>query len=834
MRYERYHTEPDGPLVETDTGVLKLQVVDAAIVRVVATEDEPAAITAPDENSPMIVPQDETADTEWSVTETAETVSLETDALSVDLEKDTCALTWRDADGDRLVREPPEGGKELHTVDVGEMAGENAATPLETLDREAYSTKLALEFAEDEAIYGLGQHDDGISNYRGNSQYLYQHNTKVSMPVIASTRGYGILFDSYSLSTFHDDQHGSYFWSECTDALDFYFVYGPELDAVVSGFRQLTGRATMLPKWSYGYVQSKERYETGEELLEIVDEYRDREIPLDCIVQDWQYWPNSTDEDPDFEEWGGPEGDWGRWGQKSFEPEQFPDPDALTEDLHERHVNLMISIWPNMLVGEDHEEMAAAGHLLDDSDLSAPDNEIHYYDVFSEEARELYWEQAEEGLFSHGVDAWWADSTEPYNPDWGLEDPLEPEQRLALITGDYKHVFDPAYINAYSIYQARGIYEGQRSSTEDKRVLNLTRSGYPGQQRYGAITWSGDIEATWDRLEKQIADGLQFTATGNPKWTLDIGAFFVHDNTEEEFYANGEYDAGHDDLGYRELYTRWFQLGAFLPLFRSHGTNTAREMWRFGEPGDATYDTLVKFDELRYRLLPYIYSLAGWETLEDYTTFRHLAFDFREDQRVHDVTDQFLCGPSLMVCPVTEPMYYEAESTPLSGKAKAREVYLPEGTEWYDFWTGERYDGGQTILADAPLEKVPLFVRAGSILPMGPIVQHTDENPDAAWELRVYPGRDGSFELYEDAGDGYEYEDGAYATTDLEWDDTASALTIAEREGSFPELVAERDFEVVIVGESEESGTGLAEVDAEDADATIAYDGTETRTELER
>ncbi|AHG01419.1 glycoside hydrolase (plasmid) [Halostagnicola larsenii XH-48] len=817
MKYGAMRTDSSGLFVETDDGVvLRLQVVDSRIVRV-AVGDEP--ITSPETNSPMIVEQS-SSDVEWSVTENETMVTLETATLRIELSKATCALTWRDADGTLLVREPAEGGKERAPYDVGENAGENAASPRETLEREGYSTKLTLEFDDDEAIYGLGQHDDGIANYRGTDQYLYQHNTKVSMPVIASTRGYGILFDTYSLSTFHDDRHGSYFWSECVDELDFYFVYGPELDAVVSGFRQLTGRATMLPKWSYGYVQSKERYETQAELLEIVDEYRDREIPLDCIVQDWQYWPDSTDDDPDFEAWGGPGGDWGRWGQKSFEPSRFPDPDALTERLHDRNVRLMISIWPNMIVGEDFEEMADNGHLLDDHELSAPDNEVNYYDAFSTDARERYWKQAESGLFSHGVDAWWADSTEPYNPDWGLEHSLEPEQRLEAITSDYKRVFDPGYINAYSLYHARGIYEGQRETTDEKRVLNLTRSGYPGQQRYGAVTWSGDVEATWERFRKQIADGLQFTATGNPKWTLDIGGFFVADNTAEEFYANGDFDAGHEDCGYRELYTRWFQFGAFLPLFRSHGTDTPREVWRFGEPGDRIYDTLVRFDELRYRLLPYIYSLAGWETHNDYTMFRHLAFDFRGDDRVHDIADQFMFGPALLVCPVTEPMYYGPESTPLEGRAKAREVYLPAGTDWYDFWTGERYDGGQTILADAPIEKLPLFVRAGSLLPMGPVVQHTADRIDAPWELRIYPGRDGSFALYEDAGDGYEYEDGEYAITPLRWDDTARELTIDDRAGTFAELVETRDIQPVVVS----SGVGTGS-DSDEIGSAVTYTG---------
>lgn len=826
MQFEDADDGDEGLRITTDEGVLVIQVLADRILRTVFTREE--ACTAPETNSPMIVSQPD-RDVEWSVTERDERLTLHTDELGVEVAKDGCALTWRDADGTRLVGEPPEGGKAIRPVDVADMAGENAASPLETLDRDAYSTTLELEFAADEAIYGLGQHDDGIADYRGEHQYLYQHNTKVSMPAIVSTRGYGMLWDTYSLATFHDDQHGSYVWTECDDELDYYFVYGPEFDEIVSGFRRLTGSATMLPRWSYGYVQSKERYESQDELLEVVDEYRDREVPLDAIVQDWQYWPDSKPGDPNFEEWGGPDGDWGRWGQKSFEPSRFPDPDALTEELHRKNVRLMISIWPNTLVGPDHEELAAAGHLLDDTDLTAPDNERHYYDVFSEAARELYWAQAKTGLFDHGIDAWWADSTEPYNPDWGLEEPLEPEQRLRLITDTYKRVFDPGFVNAYSLFQAKGIYEGQRSTTDEKRVLNLTRSGYPGQQRYGAITWSGDVEATWDRLAKQIADGLQFTTTGNPRWTLDIGGFFVHDNTDEEFYANGAFDDGHEDEGYRELYTRWFQFGTFLPMCRSHGTNTPREIWRFGDPGDRTYDTIERFIELRYRLVPYIYSLAGWETHRNYTMFRHLAFEFREDETVHDVADQFMCGPSFMVCPITEPMYFGPGSEPLDGRAKARDVYLPAGTEWYDFWTGHHYEGGQWILADAPLEKMPLFVSAGSIVPMGPVVQHTGETIHAPWQLRVYSGRDGSFELYEDAGDGYAYENGEYATTRIQWDDATGELTIDDREGSFPELIEERSFELVVV----EDGVGTG-VERADPCETVTYRGDATAVELHR
>ncbi|WP_436924413.1 glycoside hydrolase family 31 protein [Halosimplex amylolyticum] len=814
----------DGPLFDVGGSRMKLQVLDDAIVRLVYTAGE----TIPDPESPMVVEQEPVGN--WDLAERDGEYELTTAELSVLVDRETAAITWRDADGRRLVSEPDDGGKSVVRVSPEDLTvgDSEVATPRESLDREAYSTRLDLEFADDEAILGLGQHDDGVANYRGEEQTLYQGNTKVAMPAFLSTRGYGMLWNTGSLTSFHDDQHGSFVWTECDDALDVFFVAG-EPDAVISGFRQLTGESTMLPKWSYGYVQSKERYKTAEELVEVVDEYRERDIPIDCIVQDWQYWPDTEDHHPNFEEWDGPEGDWGQWGQKSFHPERFPDPSATMDDLHERNVRLMISIWPNMLAGENYDEMSEAGHVLDDEDVPAPGNEQRYYNAFSEEARDIYWNQAKEGLFDHGVDAWWCDSTEPYDPTWTLPTAPEPHRLAQHTTDAFKHVLDPGYLNTYSLHQAKGMYEGQREATDDKRVINLTRSGYPGQQRYGAITWSGDIEATWERYRTQIADGLQFTAAGNPKWTLDIGAFFAG-NADYSWIIDGDFDEGNEDAGYRELYVRWFQYGAFLPLFRSHGTHTAREMWRFGEPGERTYDTLVTFDRLRYRLLPYIYSLAGWETHRDYTMYRHLALEFPDDEAAHEVGDQFMFGPAFMVCPVTEPMYYGPDSEPLDERAEAREVYLPGGVDWYDFWTGERYDGGQTILADAPLEKVPLFVKAGSVVPMGPVVQHTGERPDADWELRVYPGRDGEFDVYEDAGDGYDYEDGAFAFTPIRWEDAASELTIGDRDGSFPKLVEERDFEIVVVGENCGVGveTGVSN------EETVTYDGSETTVGVDR
>ena len=429
----------------------------------------------------------------------------------------------------------------------------------------------------------------------------------------------------------------------------------------------------------------------------MVKEYRQRQIPLDGIVLDWRSWPGDL------------------WGQKSLDPERFPQPQAMIEELHRLQARLMVSIWPTMHNhGPNHREMLEQGFLLGDQVT---------YNAFDEQARALYWKQANEGLFSLGVDAWWCDCTEPFEADWTGETRPEPEERRRMNTEEAKKYLDPQYINAYSLQHSRGIYEGQRLTTRSKRVVNLTRSAYAGQQRYGTITWSGDISAKWQTLKQQIAAGINFCVTGLPYWTADIGAFFVA--KKDLWFWDGDFPEGCEDLGYREFYVRFFQYGTFLPLFRSHGTDTPREVWRFGEPGSRFYDTLVTFIRLRYRLLPYIYSLAGRVTQEDYTMLRALAFDFRQDPQVYNIADQYLFGPAFLVNPVTEPMYYLPGSQPLPPHSQTRQVYLPAGSDWYDFWTGRRFSGAQTVEADAPLEILPLFVRAGSIVPFGPDIQST-------------------------------------------------------------------------------------------------------------
>ncbi|MEO8608850.1 MAG: TIM-barrel domain-containing protein [Chloroflexota bacterium] len=784
MQSIQYTIRRNTVMIETPKGFLELTPHSECVVHVRFALTETFST-----KESLIVQSERNTPTYFNINETPASLTLSTPKLSLQINKRTGAFTYLDNAGQILTKEPNQGGKTLIPVEVVKSVFDETAeaqirkdadgvhahipTAKQVFDRHAFHTKLEFEWMPDEALYGLGSHEEGMMNLRGQHQYLYQENMKVVVPVLLSTRGYGILLDSYSLMTFHDDAFGSYLWTDVDDELDYYFIYGPEFDQIVHSIRQLSGKATMLPRWAFGYMQSKERYVSQAELISVVKEYRQRGLPLDCIVQDWKSWPQDL------------------WGQKTLDPERFPDPMAMMDELHQMNARLMISIWPNMNPGGDNwREMREQDLLLDNGGT---------YDAFQEKARDLYWKQANEGLFTHGIDAWWTDCTEPFQADWRGAFKPEPEERLRINTEEAKRYLDPEYINAYSLLHSQGIYEGQRKTSTDKRIVNLTRSAYAGQQRYGTITWSGDVSATWDTLRRQIADGLNFCATGLPYWTTDIGAFFVK-NDPNLWFWNGDFDLGVEDMGYRELYVRWFQYAAFLPMFRTHGTDTPREVWRFGEPGEMFYDSLAKFLRLRYRFMPYIYSLAGMVTHEDYTLMRALPFDFRSDPNTYDIGDQYMLGPALLVNPITHPMYYEAESTPLNGASKSRLVYLPQGADWYDFWTGKRYTGGQMMIATAPLDIMPLFVRSGSIVPLGPDITYADEYPNASLDLCVYPGQNGSFTLYDDEGDNYNYEQGHFATIHISWDEASRRITLHDRQGSYPGMPDSREFRIVFGG----------------------------------
>ena len=689
------------------------------------------------------------------------------DGVAVEVNRATGSLTFSLPDGAVLLREDArrpclmspkplclnrfrEDGELVETQGADGVRA-SAVDDEARFDRTAWECRHHLVFDAEEGLYGLGSHEEGYGNLRGKSRLLYQHNLKAVVPVLVSTKGWGLLYDLGCFMAFHDDAEGSYLWAEYADEMDFYFMGGGSYERVMASYAALTGPTPMLPKYAFGYAQSKERYRDAEELLAVAREYRRRGVPLDTVVLDWCSWPD------------------GQWGWKELDRSRFPDPRALTDELHALGVRMMISIWPSMQ-GEDNlnrREMLREGCMLGNRTI---------YNAFDPEARRLYWQQAEKGLFRHGIDAWWCDCSEPFEADWHGAIKPETHERARLNTDEAKKYLDPAKISLYSLYHARGIYEGQRGSGSSKRVYNLTRSSWAGQHRYATVTWSGDVSAIWETLRRHIPEGLNFCATGESYWSTDIGGFFP--GPGEEWFRQGDYPLGVDDPGYRELYVRWAQYAAFLPVMRSHGTGTPREIWRFGEKGEPFYDAIESAIRLRYALLPYLYALAAECTRSGMPLLRVPALVFSHDAEARRHDDTMMLGDGLLVKPVTRPMR-PGDTT--------ETVYLPEWPLWYALDAGECHEGGQTVRYEAPLERIPVFARAGTILPLGPVTQHTGERPDEL-SLTVYPGADGAMTLYDDAGDGYGYENGFYVRMPLSWQDAAGCLTIGAREGRCPDV----------------------------------------------
>ena len=628
--------------------------------------------------------------------------------------------------------------------------------------RKAYTGEVSFQIPSSVGIFGLGQDEEGIYNKRGTKQYLYQHNMRTPMPVLVTDAGYALLFDCPSLMIYDDTGATTDILLDTVDQIDFYLITG-NLDVIVSGIRYLTGTAELLPKWAFGYIQSRERYKTQFEMIEVAKRYRELGVPLDCVVQDWKTWSGDL------------------WGQKTVDLERYPDLVEMNRALHEMNVHSMVSIWPNMAEGgADHTEFAKAGLLLGDYST---------YDAFSKEARNLYWKQLERELVPGGFDSWWCDSTEPFTaPDWCGEKLLPEEKRFELVGGEHKKYLDPALANLYSLMHAKGIYENQREKQPDARVFNLTRSGYPGIQKYGVVLWAGDTCAKWEELRKEIAKGLSLCMSGMPFWTIDIGAFFVggtacwrkwcgDENANPVWFWNGDYDAGVGSIAYRELYTRWLQFGAFLPLFRSHGTDTPREIWNFGAPGDLFYDAIAKFIKLRYWLMPYIYSMAMRVTLGDYTMMRSLLFDFPEDKKALEIDDQFMFGDSLLICPVTQAMYYDQNGAIESSKKKS--CYLPKGTGWYSLWNAAYYEGGRMVSVEAEIDTMPIFVKAGSILLTQKPTTYATEEVNAL-EITIFSGADAACVYYNDDGISYGYKNGQYEKIQFHWNDESRQLLMSE------------------------------------------------------
>ncbi|MCX6222905.1 MAG: DUF5110 domain-containing protein [Bacteroidia bacterium] len=578
-----------------------------------------------------------------------------------------------------------------------------------------------------------------------------------------------------ALSSCPSEKNGNIsFWSEMGDKMDYYFIAGENMDNVISGYRTLTGKASIMPKWAMGYWQSRERYKTQDELLNVVAEYRKRNIPLDNIVLDWNYWPEPA------------------WGSHQFDLSRFPDAKGMVDSVHKENAHIMISVWPKFYATTDHfKQFEQKGWMymqaVKDSirDWIAQGYVGSFYDAYSAGARKLFWKQMKDNLYVKGFDAWWMDASEP-----NIRDCTDMVYRKKLC-GPTALGSSNKYFNAYALMNAEAIYDGQRETENNKRVFLLTRSGFAGLQRYSTATWSGDIATRWEDLKAQISAGLNFGMSGIPFWTMDIGGFCVekrYENGQREFDKTG--NENNDLKEWRELNLRWFQFGAFCPLFRSHGQFPYREIYNLAPENHPVYKSLVYYDELRYRLMPYIYSLAGMAYHNNYTLMRSLAMSYTTDKQTYGISDQFLLGSALMACPV------------YTYKARNRKVYFPTGTDWYDFYSGKLIAGGMKKIVDAPLEQIPLFVPAGSILPIGPVMQYTSEKKADNIEIRVYLGKDGKFSLYEDEGTNYNYEKGAFSTISFEYNDAEGTLTIGDRRGSFEGMLNNRIFRIISVGKT--------------------------------
>lgn len=651
---------------------------------------------------------------------------------------------------------------------------------------------------KDEAIYGLGTIQDGQMNRRGCHKRMEQSNLEDFQNVLQSIKGWGIYWENYSPTQFDDDANGMTFNSECGNGIDYYFMYGGSADGVVAQMRALTGDVPMFPLWTYGFWQSKERYKSAAETESIVDKYRELNVPLDGIIQDWQYWGSNY-----------------LWNAMDFLAEDFARGRQMIENVHKKHAHFMISIWASFgPMTQQFRELDAKGLLLPietwpQSGIShvwPPIMEypsgVKVYDAFNPEARDIYWKHLKR-LFDYGTDAWWMDSTDP-----DFFNPRESDYDHNVYGGTWR-----SQRNAFPLETVRGVYEKQRQTSSDKRVFIMTRSSFAGQQHYGSNMWSGDVASSWDMLRKQVPAGLSFSLTGNPNFNTDIGGFFCG-----SYNTRGSGSAPQNPQ-YQELYVRWMQYGLFCPVFRSHGADAPREIWQFGKKGEPIYDAIEKMIRLRYRLIPYLYSTAWQVTSANGSYLRPLFSDFAADKRVWDTTDEFLFGSEILACPIVEAQYTQEKiirEDAMTGwnkkelaiddsqftidwtATKSATKYLPKGADWYDFWTGERLKGGRDITIATNIDRVPMFVRAGSILPLGPEMQYVGEKAWDNLEIRVYPGANGEFTLYEDEGDNYNYEQGYYSNIIFKWNDRSRTLSISARQGGYKGMILERTFNIVL------------------------------------
>lgn len=761
-----YKTAANVVIFTLDKGSMSIQICKGDLVEVKYT-----VLDRWPSRSSLVVNKKWATVPEFKVAERNGMVVITTKSMKIVVDKQTNAVRYTDLEGNVLLAEDGSNGKWMEPATIAGI--------------KTYNCTTSFLSPSDEALYGLGCHpEDTLSiNYKGRNQDLAIKYMTGAIPVLLSSKGYGLMWDNYSPSYFYGAEEGNTkfkYLSESGEMVDYYFFYGPEFDQIIASYRDATGQAPMYPKWSFGLFQSQDRYKSQTEVLSVKDKYRNGKIPVDCIVQDWFYWePNVI-------------------GSHQMWPERYPNPKAMVDELHKANLHAMISIWPVFAKGTpNYAEMEKAGNLTtilwDNVMTHTFDN---YYDAHSLKARQMYWKQANDSLIApHGWDAWWVDQCEPDNGAL-----LDLRRQADFATG--KGI---DYFNTYSLMHTEGLYSNWRKDVPNKRAFFLVRQSFAGQQRNAATLWSSDITCTWRAYKSQVPQGINACASGIPYWTSDIGGYHYNWSAADWSTASN-----------RELFTRWFQFGVFSPIFRIHGKG---ERALFSDNWDAkTKEILLNYDNLRYRLLPYNYSLAWKVTKEGYTLMRALKFDFREDPAVNAIPDQYMFGPAFLVNPVTSSRNNPGNN-PKAGVS--RQVYLPAGTTWFDFWTGKTLPGNQTIEAEAPIETIPLYVRAGSIVPMGPQVQYATEKPADPIELRIYPGADGSFTLYEDENDTYNYERGKYATITLTWNDMARKLTISARKGQFPGMLEKRSFRVVLVGENKGTGVTITER----ADREVVYGG---------
>lgn len=721
-----------------------------------------------------------------------QTVSLKSNRVEVKVDTSTGGIVFCDAAGGILLRDKDYGTQ---------------FTPFDDAGTPSYSVRQAFMLDKDEVIYGLGQQQRGKVNQRNQKLFLRNQNMHICIPFIHSVKGYGLYWDNYSPTLFTDNPQEMSFDSEVGDCADYYFIYGQNADGVIAGVRELTGQAPLYPLWTLGFWQCRERYKSPDELCEVVDRYRSLKVPLDGIIQDWQYWGcnanwNSMqfqnpryinklgdeeymkflpdDEDPNMR----------------LETPRIKTPQEMVDYVHRKNAHLMISVWASFGPWTEMYQKMDSLHALLHFETWPPKAGVKPYDPFNPQARDLYWDAMKKNIFDLGMDAWWLDSTEPDHMDVKDSDFDTP-----TYLGSFRRVH-----NAFPLMTNKGVYEHQRAATSDKRVFLLTRSSFLGQQRYASHSWSGDVVSRWDVMRKQIAAGLNYSLCGIPYWNTDLGGFFAW-----------EYNNDIRNVAYHELHVRWYEWGAFQPIMRSHNSSpVAVEIYQFGEKGDWAYDAIERYTHLRYRLLPYLYSTTWEVTHNAGSIIRPLVMDFASDKKVLDLDTEYMFGRSFLVRPVTDSLYTYQDAQKNGhlkdlSQVKTTEVYLPAGTGWIDFWTGETLKGGQTIQREVPVDIMPVYVRAGSIVPWGPSVQYATEKKWDNLEIRVYPGADAEFTLYEDENDNYNYEKGIYSTIRFRWDDRARSLTIEQREGSFPGMLKRRKFNVVLVDSRTGAGDGASQ-----------------------